>query len=36
VTELAANLESVKTHLHGRKVAKTVFIPDNLINFVIF
>jgi leucyl-tRNA synthetase len=36
VTELAADLDSVKTHLHGRKVAKTIFIPDNLINFVIF
>jgi len=35
VTELTADLDSVKIHLHGRKVAKTIFIPDNLINFVI-
>ena len=30
----AQKLEVVKPHLHGRKVAKTVFVPDNLVNFV--
>jgi len=35
VTELAADLDSVKSHFYGKKVAKTIFIPDNLINFVI-
>src|SRR3990172_4327124 len=34
VTELAADLDSVKPHFYGKKVAKTIFIPDNLINFV--
>jgi leucyl-tRNA synthetase len=34
VTELAADLASVKPHFYGKKVAKTIFIPDNLINFV--
>ena len=34
VTELAADLDSVKFHFYGKKVAKTIFIPDNLINFV--
>jgi len=28
-------LDSVKSHFYGKKVAKTIFIPDNLINFVI-
>ena len=35
ITERAQSTESVAPHLHGRKVAKTIFIPDNLINFVI-
>jgi leucyl-tRNA synthetase len=35
ITKLAHDLESIKTHLHGKKVAKTIFIADNLINFVI-
>ncbi|HEB13916.1 MAG TPA: leucine--tRNA ligase, partial [candidate division WWE3 bacterium] len=35
VVAKARNLENVRPHLHGRKVAKTVFIPDNLVNFVI-
>jgi leucyl-tRNA synthetase len=34
VTELAADLDTVKSHFYGKKVAKTIFIPDNLINFV--
>lgn len=34
LTKLAQDIEAVKSRLHGRKVAKTIFIPDNLINFV--
>lgn len=34
ITEFARQAEPVASHLHGRKVAKTIFIPDNLINFV--
>ncbi|NIT03571.1 leucine--tRNA ligase [Candidatus Saccharibacteria bacterium] len=34
VSEKARNLDSVKPHLHGRKVAKTIYVADNLINFV--
>src|SRR3990172_9877910 len=35
VVEQAQELESVKKHLAGGKVAKTIFIADNLINFVL-
>lgn len=35
ITKIARDLATVKTNLNGRKVAKTIFIPDNLINFVI-
>lgn len=34
VVKAAQGLETVKSHLRGKKVAKTIFIPDNLVNFV--
>jgi len=32
--KMAKELPTVKPHLSGRRVAKTIFLPDNLINFV--
>ncbi|MDP1710493.1 MAG: leucine--tRNA ligase [candidate division WWE3 bacterium] len=34
IAKLAREIPSVKPRLDGRKLAKTVFVPDNLINFV--
>lgn len=34
VSSLAQEIPSVRAYLSGRKLAKTIFIPDNLINFV--
>jgi len=34
ITDLAKQLSTVKPHLSGVRVAKTIFLPDNLINFV--
>uniref|UniRef100_A0A831Z237 Leucine--tRNA ligase n=1 Tax=candidate division WWE3 bacterium TaxID=2053526 RepID=A0A831Z237_UNCKA len=34
VKKISQDLATVKPHLYGREVAKTIFIPDNLINFV--
>jgi leucyl-tRNA synthetase len=35
IVEQARNLENVKPYLYRRRVAKTIFIPDNLVNFVV-
>jgi len=35
VLKQARAIPAVQAHLNGRKVAKTIFIPDNLINFVL-
>lgn len=34
VIKLAKELENIKHHLAGKKVAKTILVPDNLVNFV--
>jgi len=34
VVNLAKKLPNVKTHISGEALAKTIFIPDNLVNFV--
>ena len=35
ITQQATKMESVQKHFAGKKVAKTIFIADNLINFVL-
>jgi leucyl-tRNA synthetase len=32
--KLAKDIATVKPHLSGRKIAKTIFLPDKLVNFV--
>jgi leucyl-tRNA synthetase len=31
----ASSLETVRPHLEGEKISKTIFLPDRLINFVV-